>query len=79
MINLENLVVYTTQAGDKWLVATNTSPYFCFEAASEEAALAKASRAIRLVQRAVQNISERRDESAPSWHKVTARELAAVA
>jgi hypothetical protein len=47
-----NLVVYTSTAGDKWLAATNTAPYFCFEADSREAALSKAARAIRFAQAA---------------------------
>lgn len=78
MTDFADLVVYTTQTGDKWLAATNSSPYFCFEAESEKAALAKAARALHFAQTVNSKLERGREGPVHNWHKTPARELAAA-
>lgn len=46
MADISNLSVWTSTDGERWVVATGTAPYFCFEADSEEEALRIAGRAL---------------------------------
>jgi predicted RNase H-like HicB family nuclease len=78
MTNLTDFEVYTTQIGGKWVVATNASPYFCFEGDSEQAVLAKARRALRFVCSVREELAaeEGREQIAPAWQVKPAKELA---
>lgn len=81
MADISNLCVYTVQRGDKWLVATNQSPYFCFEAASERAALDKASAALVFYKRAQSHLNVEqggREPVAWDWRALPAERLVAA-
>lgn len=81
MTDVSNLCVYTTERDGKWLAATRTSPFFCFEAESEEAALSIAAKALEYYVSAHSRIQAARTERsavAPVWHAKSARELQAA-
>lgn len=73
--------IYAAKAGDKWLVATASSPYLCVEGATKDDALAKAARAVRLINASSEDISRHMEghaERSPEWHELPARELTAA-
>lgn len=81
MTNLAKLNIYTIQTGQKWVAATNRSPYFCFEAETEDEARAKAKRALRFYETASRVTDEThggRGHQAGNWHKMSAKELVAA-
>jgi predicted RNase H-like HicB family nuclease len=83
MNDYSNILVHTAEIDGKWIAATNAAPYFCFEAASEEAAFATAARALRFFFSVVTEhgnpLQEERVEADPAYHRghtVSAKELA---
>jgi len=53
MTNIEDLKFYTGQYGDsRWLALSFHSPYFCFEAESEQALFAKCRKALAFCRKA---------------------------
>jgi hypothetical protein len=52
MNNISDLQISIGNFGQKWLAATNRSPYFCFEADSEAALDAKLKKAVAFFQKA---------------------------
>ncbi|WP_331308823.1 hypothetical protein [Methylobacterium oryzae] len=70
--------VYTVQIGEKWVAATNSSPYFCLFAETEQEALARAQAAFAFTARARElgrNRIREREETPPVWHRTSTREL----
>lgn len=53
--NLAELNIYTGKIEGRYVAATGRSPYFYFEADSEEAALALAKRALAFYKNALSN------------------------
>ncbi|WP_349369193.1 hypothetical protein [Salinarimonas sp.] len=81
MTNLSDLNVYTIKTGQKWVAATNRSPYFCFEADTRDEALAKAKRALAFYETALRmqdGVNGGRERRAAGWQKMTAEELVAA-
>lgn len=79
MVDIANLSVWTATNGKKWVAATSTAPYFCFEADSEQAALAVAGRALRFYLQHAAQFEETRERVYPAFlasKKVSAKELA---
>jgi hypothetical protein len=62
MRNIDDLKFYTGPFGDnRWLALSFHSPYFCFEAESEEALLVKCKKAVTFCRKALSHIRESED------------------
>jgi len=81
MANISELSVWTANAEDESVAATATSPYFCFVAESEEAALRVVGSALRFYLKVTadeSHITRERIKAAPNFQtgrKLSAREL----
>jgi hypothetical protein len=84
MTDISNLEVHISQFGKKWLAATNGSPYFCFEADSEKALIAKLRKLVSSAKRFAEIYESRGREQEPQpfsdhkTRKILVRELGAV-
>lgn len=81
MSKYADVSVFVAQVGDKWLAATNSAPYFCFEATSEKEATEKAARALSFAARISAETEQEtrgRERDLPVWHKKPAGSLAAA-
>jgi hypothetical protein len=87
MFDISNLSVWTLRGraadgSEKWVAATSVAPYFCLDAESEDLALARAGRALRFYQAALDRLEQFNREgvkAASSFviaKKFSARELA---
>jgi len=78
MNNLENVKFYVGPYGhNRWLALSYRSPYFCFEAESEDALLTKCKRALAFCRRAAAYITDRERAVQPfrPTRVISAREL----
>lgn len=57
MNNIDDLEIFISRRGRKWLAATAASPYFCLEADSERALYAKVRRALVFLKKAAAHIA----------------------
>lgn len=88
MAELKNAIVYFRQASDgRWLAATGTAPYFCFEAESQDAVLQVATRALRFYADAIEEFADElkthkgRGETIPTFDRrnaISAKDLVAA-
>ncbi|MBI2713889.1 MAG: hypothetical protein HYX37_05465 [Rhizobiales bacterium] len=82
MNNIDDLEIYISRSGRKWLAATATSPYFCFEADSERALYAKVRKALVFLKKAAAHITagehDRASEPFHTQRKFFARDLEAA-
>jgi hypothetical protein len=81
--DIDGLEIYISRSGRKWLAATATSPYFCFEADSERAVYAKVRKALVFLKKASAHIAAagERDKTPEPFHtqrKFIARDLEAA-
>ncbi len=66
MTNLADLNIYTGKIEGRYIAATGRSPYFYFEADSEEAALSLAKRALTFYKNALSNLETNQAKPIPS-------------
>jgi predicted RNase H-like HicB family nuclease len=80
MTNLADLNIYTGKIAGRYIVATGRSPYFYFEADSEEAALDLAKRALAFYEGALSKHDSNEPELLASrtfTSRIKAKDLAA--
>ena len=73
--------IFTSERDGKWLAATNLSPFFCFEAESEEAVLLKTREALKFYGEAKAKIVESKRERelvVPAWRVKPSEHLIAA-
>jgi hypothetical protein len=78
--DLSRLTVYTATDGERWIVASTGSPYFCMEADNERDALALAAQALQFYSTAQDRFRQMGPADLPPAFevrtRVSARELA---